>query len=195
MSHNALFCQEQFGFRTGHSTELAPIQLTDYLIKQMDQGSTPLNIYIYIYIDLSKIFDTFDHSILLSKLSYYGITGCDNKPFVSYLSNRYHYVEYNNTQHVTTLITTGVPQGLILGPLSFLIYINDLPKVSAFFDMLMYADDTTIYCNINQNVNEIVINAELEKVNKWLCSNKLSLNIKKKFMVFHHNQNKYNIQI
>ena len=82
MSHNALFCQEQFGFRTGHSTELASLQLTDYLIKQMDQGSTPLNIYI----DLSKAFETLDHSILLSKLSYYGITGCENKLFVSYLS-------------------------------------------------------------------------------------------------------------
>ena len=72
---------------------------------------------------------------------------------------------------------------------AFIIYINDLPKVRAVFDMLMYADDTTIYCNINQNVSAIVINAELEKVNKWLFSNKLSLNIKNtKFMVFHHNQ-------
>ena len=109
-------------------------------------------------------------------MSYYGIIGGENKRFVSYFSNRYQYVEYNNAQSVTKLISTVVLQGSILGPLLFLIYINDLPKVNAFFDMLMYADDTTIYCNINQNVNEISINAELEKVNNWLCSNQLSLN-------------------
>ena len=96
----------------------------------MDQGGTPLNIYI----DLSKAFDTLDHSIVLFKLSYYGITGIANTLFVSYLSNRYQYGGYNNAQSVTTkLITNGVPHGSILGRLLISVYINEFPKVSAFF--------------------------------------------------------------
>ena len=77
MFHNAVICHEQFGFRTGHSIELAARHLTDYLIKLMDKGGSQLNVYI----DVLKALDTLDHSILLAKLSYYGITGCDNKLF------------------------------------------------------------------------------------------------------------------
>ena len=89
----------------------------------------------------------------------------------------------------------GVPQRSILDPLLFLIYINDLPLVSNVLNMLMYADDTTLYCNINQTVTEIQINAELEKMNAWLSANKLSLNVKKtKCIVFHTAQRKINYQ-
>ena len=127
-----------------------------------------------------------NHSILLEKLQYYGVTGTSLSLLDNYLSDRCQYVEYNGHRSNTLPITTGVPQGSVLGPLLFLIYINDLPMVSDVFNMLMYADDTTLYCNIDQNVSEEVINNELSKVSQWLAANKLSINVTKtKYMVFH----------
>ena len=104
----------------------------------------------------------------------------------SYLAGRSQYLEFSRHKSNTLPISTGVPQGSVLGQLLFLVCINDLPLVSNIFDMLMYADDTTLYCNINQNVAAEVINGELLKINQWLGANKLSLNVSKtKFMVFH----------
>ena len=144
------------------------------------------------YIDLSKAFDTLDHSISLDKLRFYGICGVENLMLRSYLSNSHQYVEYNGSKSETKSISIGVPQGSILGPLLFLIYINDLP--SRVFSMLMYADDMTLYCNINNANSDIILNNELCKISDWLSSNKLSLNVKKtKYMVFHTPQKKGNL--
>ena len=123
---------------------------------------------------------------MLNKLHNYGVQGCANRLIYSYLSERWQFVDFSGHKSSYLPIKTGVPQGSVLGPLLFLIYITDLPLVSNVFDMLMYVDDTTLHCNINQNTGEELINAELTKLWEWLGANKLSLSIAKtKYMVFH----------
>ena len=106
---------EQFGFRPGHFTELAAIRLVDYLMSEMDNNNTQL----HIYIDQFKAFETLNYLILLSKLKYYRVYGCTNKLICSYLSGRSQYVEYNSHKSEELYVTTGVPQGSIVGPLLF----------------------------------------------------------------------------
>ena len=148
----------------------------------MDNFKIPTSILI----DLSKAFDTLNHDITLNKLKFYGISGIALKFFSNYLTGRLQYVDYlENTSQVQSIVM-GVPQGSVVGPLLFLIYINDLPLASNIFNVLMYADDTTLFCNYNSIWNDMVINSEINKIYDWLCSNKLSLNVSKtKFMCFH----------
>ena len=147
-----------------------------------------LELRILIY---PKLFDTLLFDIIIYKLNYYGIAGTELQLLTNYLKNRKQYVIFKNHESDLTDITTGVPQGSILGPLFFSIIINDLKK-SSKKKILIYADDTTIYFNLedfDSNNFEFEINAELQKVSMWLKKNKLSLNLDKtKLMIFHRQQ-------
>ena len=139
--------------------------------------------------DLSKAFDTLNFNILLNKLQYYGIDGISLSLIRSYLTDRFQYVQFENSESDLLEIKTGIPQDSILGPLFFSIMINDLVNSSDKFKFLMYADDTTIYFNLEDfpiENREVLINNELQKVNKWLKLNKLAVNVDKtKSMLFH----------
>ena len=144
--------------------------------------------------------DTLDHTISLDKLLYHGIKGTELAWFKSYLTNRTQFVSYNGTNSRTLSITTGVPPGSILGPLLFIIYMNDIHNASSKFHAILFTDDTNLtstLCsfdvNIDNNCNSLQlstnINKELKNIQIWLEINKLSLNVKKtKFMIFHHKQ-------
>ena len=122
-----------------------------------------------IFIELKKAFDTVNHDILLQKLEHYGVRNKVFSWFKSYLSGRKQYVHLNGVDSDTKNITCGVPQGPVLGPLLFLLYINDLPNISNKLKFYLFADDTNIYFESDDlNVSEITMNKELGKLHEWL---------------------------
>ena len=189
-----LLFESQYGFRKQHSTELAALELTDRIRREMDRSRIPFSVFL----DLSKAFDTLNHHILLSKLEYYGIRSTALQWFKSYLTERQQYVEYQNICSSTRELETGVTQGSVLGPLLFLIYVNDIHTVSNKLNFILYADDTTLtspLCTFTHGAQNDVshvssqINSELLKISDWLKVNKLSLNLDKtKYMIFHNYQ-------
>ena len=135
---------------------------------------------------MSKAFDTINHKILVQKLDHYGIRGVTLQWFDNYLTNRKQIVKYNQTKSKEMTIKTGVPQGPILGPILFLLYINDIEHCSKLLSFILFADDTNIFYSNSclKSLNK-VIQEEVNKVAEWLNVNKLSLNIKKtKYIIF-----------
>ncbi len=172
----------QYGFRNNHSTSLALMELIEEISTGLDNNLSTTGVFI----DLQKAFDTIDHSILISKLQHYGIRGLPCTWLESYLSNRTQFVKFNGAISDEMMIRCGVPQGSILGPALFILYINDIANVSVKLKFILFADDTNIFYTGKgvKNVND-VINKELRLLNVWFKVNKLSLNVKKtNFMVF-----------
>ena len=130
---------------------------------------------------MSKVFDEVDHSILLKKLKLYGITAKNLAWFESYLSNKKQYIQIGeNSKTDLKYFTCGVTQGSILGPLLFLVYVNDLSKASCLLDPIMFADNTNLFFN-HKDIKHLVtvVNNEVVNIKDWFTANKLSLNVEK----------------
>ena len=173
----------QFGFRANRSTSHALLSTIENLKEFLDKGSFGVGLFI----DFKKAFDTVNHHILLNKLEFYGFRGVVNKWFQSYLTGRNQNVSINGINSSLKAISCGVPQGSVLGPLLFLLYINDLPYCSNRLVFQLFADDTNIFFSSkNLDLIQTTLNIELKNVSQWLNANRLALNIEKtNFVVFH----------
>ena len=132
-----ILCESQYGFRSNRSTSHAILELMENVTNALDRKQSVIGIFI----DLKKAFDTINHNLLLSKLEYYGIRGLSNKWLHSYLCNRKQYVVIEDTESDLLSVQCGVPQGSILGPKLFILYINDLANISDILQLILFADD------------------------------------------------------
>ena len=168
--------KSQYGFRAGHNTTHATLDFLEKIEEAFEKDECAVGIFC----DLSKAFDTLNHDLLLMKLNHYGMRGTAGNWFKSYLSNRTQYVDWNEGKSRNIPITTGVPQGSILGSLLFLIYINDLASAVQKLKCVIFADDTNLLIK-GKDIQEIqpILNAELENVNDFffasLCSTVISV--------------------
>lgn len=178
--HN-LLTESQSGFRPQHSTMTALLDAVNDWYSNIDRGL--LNGIIFL--DLKKAFDTMDHQILLHKLKLYGVCQSSLVWFTSYLKERKQSTFSNGVLSDSCAINCGIPQGSILGPLLFLVYINDLPSCDLFSKVRMYADDTSLtIASDNVHVLEQQMNHDMSEIHTWLQANKLSLNVvKTKYMI------------
>ena len=177
--HEILY-KKQFGFRAKHSTSHA---LLDFLLNS-SKAIENKEIIVGIFLDFKKAFDSINHEILLDKLHFYGIRGVTHDLFRNYLLDREQFTAFSEHDSLHEKVTCGVPQGSILGPLLFLIFINDLANISSIMNILLFADDTNLFFK-HDNVEWLAktINTELCKVSNWISANKLQLNYDKTHMM------------
>ena len=178
---NEILGKTQWGFRSLHSAALALNNCTSDWLLNIDRG----NVNTVVFLDIKKAFDTIDHPILLNKLEKYGICCKELLFFKSYLTNRKQYCSIQNRNSSFKPVLTGVPQGSILRPLLFIIYMNDLPNCVQDAKVTMYADDTSVG-NTSRRISDIKTNLipDLLSVCDWLKANKLSLNTIKTELMF-----------
>ena len=166
----------QFGFQRGKNTTQAILRFLKCIYESFNKKLHTVGVFL----DFRNAFDTVNHSILLDKLEFYGIRGVTRSWFASYLNNRKQRVHVNGVFSPYNSVNIGVPQGSVLGPILFNIYINDLPKISDELNSTLFADDST-FTYSNQNFNSLIstFNRELEKIYNWTISNRLSVNLEK----------------
>ena len=182
INENKLLYKYKFGFQKGKSTYLAVLTLVDKISEALTNG----DYVIGVFLDFSKAFGTVNHDILLKKLENYGIQGAALDWFTNHLSNRLQNVTYDGAKSKREIIKCGVPQGSILGPLLFLLYINDLSTVWNDCFSVLFADDTHMFVT-GKNTTDMCVkmNNDLQEIYEWLRCNKLSLNIlKTHYMIF-----------
>ena len=171
-----IICTNQYGFQKGKTTTQAILNFIEHIYDSFNKK----NHSIGIFLDFKNAFDTVNHNILISKLERYGIRGICKKWFISYLENRVQSVCINNVFSQYKKLKTGVPQGSILAPILFILYINDLPLVSNELHTTLFADDSSLISSHN-NYGELVqrVNGELVRIYEWTLCNRLSLNLNK----------------
>ena len=176
LEEHSIICKYQSGFRSTHTTVPALLEATDTWAYNIDRGK----INAVVFLEFKKAFDTVDHKILLSKLSHYSICRNAYKWFKSYLENRTQMFSINGSLSNNRSLTCGVPQWTILGPLLFLLYINDLPNCSCNCELRLYADETLLTYAGDCVANlQLYFNLDLENVRNWLGANILTLNMTK----------------